>query len=654
MANVSLNIILGAVNKAMPGLQAVEGKLRDLKAGSEEFRASWSESLAKAQGAGAALMGTSVGLGLVGKSATDASMQMEGYSAQLRTALKDNDKAREMMQWAKDFSYSTPFQLGDIVGGAAKLELYGMSAKKWLPLVGDMAGAMGKDVGDAVEAVADAQNGELERLKEFGINSAKLLAAGANQSSSGGVANTTAEDKAALLRALEKVMVRDYGGGMANMMNTTKGALSNLTSNIFVLRAAIGDALAPSLKQIVGWLTWTSQWVTKLSTDHPTLTRAVVMTGVGFALLAGTLGPLLYFLPGIVDGWNMLRNAQLLARASAIVTRIPTLAAGIAARVSGLYATVAAGGFRALAAGLWESLAAAAPVAIAIASVVAIILAAIGAATNMAKVFKALKEGRWQDALKLEANNISPAVAVKNGFEEVKKRMGAAKEQFSGMFTPEGAKPGADAAKAASALKPEEIAAQLKQVDADAAKLQTQAAADTTDAADALKAAAGDLSAGAVEDKPAMQKAVADALAAAQGGSDKATSAGQQVADALAAAQTPQVTVNAQVTQAAPETTPLGGSVTATLAESVSRLLWQKRTDRQGNVEWTALKEQNGLMQGQGTVNYSPQYQITVNGGDPAATRQAVRQAGQDTQAAFAREFRRNMGYNGLQPAAQG
>ena len=130
---------------------------------------------------------------------------METYKAQLETATGDTQKAAEIMKYAIDMANKTPFEGGALVEAAAKFEAMGMSAEEWLGRAGDMAGATGKDIIQATEAIIDAQSGEWERMKEFGIK---------------GV-----ED----MDELVQVMNSRFAGGMEKLSTTTKGMWSTVT-----------------------------------------------------------------------------------------------------------------------------------------------------------------------------------------------------------------------------------------------------------------------------------------------------------------------------------------------------------------------------------------------------------------------------------------
>ena len=79
------------------------------------------------------------------------------------------------MRDAIAFANKTPFETGQVIEATAKFESMGLSAKKWLSITSDMAGATSKDMIQAVEAVIDAvASGEFERLKEFGLSKKTL------------------------------------------------------------------------------------------------------------------------------------------------------------------------------------------------------------------------------------------------------------------------------------------------------------------------------------------------------------------------------------------------------------------------------------------------------------------------------------------------
>lgn len=130
---------------------------------------------------------------------------METYKAQLETATGSTEKAAELMKSAIEMANKTPFEGGELVEATSMLEAMGMDSKKWLTYAGNMAGATGKDIMQATEAIIDAQAGEWERMKEFGIK---------------GVDN---------MDDLVQIMNKRFAGGMEKLAGTTKGLWSTVT-----------------------------------------------------------------------------------------------------------------------------------------------------------------------------------------------------------------------------------------------------------------------------------------------------------------------------------------------------------------------------------------------------------------------------------------
>lgn len=103
-------------------------------------------------------------LGQVSQSALESASGLESYRSTLNVVMKDQKKAAETMAWAVDFANRTPFETDSVVEATVRLQSYGIEAQKVMTQIGDMAGVMNKDLMQAVEAVADAQTGEVERL----------------------------------------------------------------------------------------------------------------------------------------------------------------------------------------------------------------------------------------------------------------------------------------------------------------------------------------------------------------------------------------------------------------------------------------------------------------------------------------------------------
>lgn len=156
---------------------------------------------------------------------------LEGYRLQLETATKDTKKAAEIMKYSINLANKTPFEGGQLVEGAAQFESMGMSAKKWLPLAGDMAAATNKDFIQATEALVDAQGGELERLKEFGIKKEQIVEYAYKKMGKIQVVNNQGQvtNQEKFNEALVGLMEDKFKGGMEKQATTVKGLWSTVT-----------------------------------------------------------------------------------------------------------------------------------------------------------------------------------------------------------------------------------------------------------------------------------------------------------------------------------------------------------------------------------------------------------------------------------------
>lgn len=156
---------------------------------------------------------------------------MEQYRNTLNIVMKDNKKASETFKWAVDYANKTPFETADIVDGTVKLQSYGMEAQKVLPYIGDMASAMGKSMDQAVEAVADAQTGELERLKEFGITKEQIVKQANKKLGNLEVVNNKGQitNQRAFNAALMSLMKERFEGGMEVQAKSFKGVMSTIS-----------------------------------------------------------------------------------------------------------------------------------------------------------------------------------------------------------------------------------------------------------------------------------------------------------------------------------------------------------------------------------------------------------------------------------------
>ena len=171
------------------------------------------------------------------KTAIEGAGNIEQYRNTLETVLKDSDMARKKLAWASRFANKTPFETEEVVGGMTKLQSYGIEGDRilkttnrtYLEMIGDMASGMGKSFDQAIEAVADARTGELERLKEFGIT--KNMIAEFGKSKGLEIFNNKGQiqDLELFNKTLFEMMDSRFGGAMEKQAKTFKGGLSTIS-----------------------------------------------------------------------------------------------------------------------------------------------------------------------------------------------------------------------------------------------------------------------------------------------------------------------------------------------------------------------------------------------------------------------------------------
>ena len=180
---------------------------------------------------------TTLAAGFTLKTAIEGAGNIEQYRNTLETVLKDSDMARKKLAWASRFANKTPFETEEVVGGMTKLQSYGIEGDRilkttnrtYLEMIGDMASGMGKSFDQAIEAVADARTGELERLKEFGIT--KNMIAEFGKSKGLEIFNNKGQiqDLELFNKTLFEMMDSRFGGAMEKQAKTFRGGLSTIS-----------------------------------------------------------------------------------------------------------------------------------------------------------------------------------------------------------------------------------------------------------------------------------------------------------------------------------------------------------------------------------------------------------------------------------------
>ena len=229
--NFALKAILTAQNKMSPVLKTV---MKDIAKTSQAFAGvgQGMGNMLKATLPFAALGGIGA---MVGKSMLDTTAQFEKFSLVLETLEGSQAKAAKSMSWISDFAAKTPYELAQVTDGFVKLKSYGIDPiqGQTLRVLGDTAAAMGKDLNQAVEALADAVTGENERLKEFGVTSKKVgkdvLYSFTDKSGKQRTARAKADSHEQIRLTLMAIWNQKYGGAMDKLSGSWSGLMSNLS-----------------------------------------------------------------------------------------------------------------------------------------------------------------------------------------------------------------------------------------------------------------------------------------------------------------------------------------------------------------------------------------------------------------------------------------
>jgi len=200
--------------------------------------------------AGAGLLAVGAAVVGVGVKAFEATAKYQKFQAVLSNTL-GKEVGREAFQEIKQFAKETPFELEEVTGAYIKLVNRGFKpTQEQMRNLGDIAASQGKSLDQLAEAVLDAQTGEFERLKEFGIRASK---SGDQVSLSfKGVTKTVQNSDEAIQKAIvEFGKLGGVAGSMQAVTRTLGGAFTNLGDSIDQLFANIGNQSSGLFKELI-------------------------------------------------------------------------------------------------------------------------------------------------------------------------------------------------------------------------------------------------------------------------------------------------------------------------------------------------------------------------------------------------------------------
>ncbi len=183
--------------------------------------------------AGTALAGAGLSAALY--KVVTAGLTFEKFRVQLEGLEGSAAAGERALNWVSDFAVRTPYELNEVMEAFIALKAYGIDPTDGtLRSLGDTAAGMGKQLMDAVEMIADAQTGEFERMKAFGIRASvqsdkvTFKWQRNNKEMSKTVKQTSNDIRTALLG----IMDERFAGGMGRLAKITEGKWSNLTDSL--------------------------------------------------------------------------------------------------------------------------------------------------------------------------------------------------------------------------------------------------------------------------------------------------------------------------------------------------------------------------------------------------------------------------------------
>ena len=227
----------------------------------------------------------------------------------------------------RDNANKTPFETGEVIqAGSRAIAIASGNTKEAMRLVTlaeDMAAASGgtKSVSDAIEALADAKLGEMERLKEFGFKVSKEQfdskgfggVAADLQNFYGGAANKLATTGAGLLSTIKgklKSFVADTGLKMVDKLKPAFEGVITIIDKCGPAIEVIGGVIADKLGRGIQWL----------SSALPGLTSKLGgLSSIG-AGLSGMMAPLKTFGGSVMSTLGTVASSVMPAVSSIIGT----------------------------------------------------------------------------------------------------------------------------------------------------------------------------------------------------------------------------------------------------------------------------------------------------------------------------------------------
>ncbi len=277
LSNRTIEILLKVNDKATKSVRRLQKSFvklrkvakRSLKGISKTFGFLLGKIKTVAKGIAFATTTAAVGFIALAKSIVSTGAQFETYNATLKVIMGSQEKATKAMGWLREMAKKTPYTIDKLTEAFVKLTAYGIEPTKVMTTLGDTASAMGKDIELAVLALANAQTGEFDTLKTFGIKAVELTnrnakAMGATLEDVGRTALAFTDsmgkeqikiidrtNRALITSTIMSIWNEKYEGAMKERVATFVGLTSNIEDAWIQFKGAVGKSLLPHINK---WL----------------------------------------------------------------------------------------------------------------------------------------------------------------------------------------------------------------------------------------------------------------------------------------------------------------------------------------------------------------------------------------------------------------
>jgi hypothetical protein len=184
----------------------------------------------------------------------DVTKEFQRMEAVLTNTLGSESAAKRAMKEIEELGANTPQSVGQLIDGFVKLANQGFKpTREEMVKLLDLTNSMGKEYDQLVEAIIDAQTGEFERLKEFGIRASKQ---GDKVTFTFKEQQTQVDFTASSIREylLSLGDMQGVAGSTAAISETLGGMISNLGDSFDQLYKSIGELLMPVMSEMIGML----------------------------------------------------------------------------------------------------------------------------------------------------------------------------------------------------------------------------------------------------------------------------------------------------------------------------------------------------------------------------------------------------------------